>query len=173
VGSEKWEVRSGRRRRAGCLRHWDGNGHIGWARVDDGVDEEEDFPVFGYEDVFVVQVFNEEVELRKVIIVILVAEGTIVFFHPDFHFVALGTGNVVRRFCKGLPDHHGDSRVFNEQPQKSVCRFREKKLMEMEAFEVLKPVSVNDDGTSLLFKINPLFCSGDFPVASPLLIEIG
>lgn len=88
-------MNSGRGRRAGCPRHCDGNGNVGGTDVDDGVDDEEGFPVFGHEDVLVVQIFNEEIELRKVVIVVFVAEGTEVVTHPDFHFIATGTASTV------------------------------------------------------------------------------
>jgi hypothetical protein len=78
-----------------------------------------------------------------------------------------------------LPHYHGDSRVLDEQTQESVCRFWKKKLMEVEAFEILKPVPMKiavvrlDDGAFPLFKINSLLGSRDFSLVNPLLIEVG
>ena len=101
---------------------------VGRAFVDDGIDEAKRFAISAEEDVFVVEILNEQILRREVVVVITKAERADAG-HVGLHLGAGGSRGISVSRYQGrdslLPDDHREGTAVFDEPAEGVGRVRE------------------------------------------------
>ena len=156
------------------------DGQVGRPSIDDGVDEAQGFPVDAEEDIFGVQVFDEDVLGWEVVVVVAEAEGTEAG-HEGLNLGAGGSNEIA--ICIGggigfrLGNHHVQMVAIFEEANDLVGGIGEEEMMVVKPVQILLPVSmvaaiIGLDVFAVAGWIDSLLGSSERACGEPLFVKV-